>query len=168
MAATIRDATDDDLPAMVAIYNQLVRDTTVLWSDDEQDIDKRRETVAGLRERGFPVLVAEVDGVVAGTASYGDFRDSIDKPGYRYTAELSIHLAVGYRSQGIGPSLLDALLDHARTRGIHVMVAGVDGDNEGSVRFHERHGFVVTARMPDIGFKFGRRLELILMQRTLD
>jgi len=145
-----------------------VRDTTVLWTDDEQTLDKRRATVAALRERGFPVLVADADGVVAGCASYGDFRDSIDKPGYRWTAELSIHLAEGHRGRGVGPLLLDALLEHARRRGIHVMVAGIDGDNDGSVRFHARHGFVETARMPEIGFKFGRRLDLILMQRTID
>ena len=167
MALVIRDAVDDDLPAMVAIYNQLVRDTTVVWTEDEQTIDERRAHTAALRARGFAVLVADIDGVVAGVASYGDFRDSISKPGYRFTAEHSIHLAEGHRGQGIGPVLLDGLLDRARAQGIHTMVAGADGDNEGSIRFHERHGFEVTARMAGLGFKFGRWLDLVLLQRTL-
>ena len=163
----IRDATDDDVSEMVAIYNQLVRDTTVVWTEVEETVEQRGAYFDRLRSRGFAVLVADVDGVVAGVGSYGDFRDSISKPGYRFTAEHSIHLAEGHRGQGIGPVLLDALLDRARAQGIRTMVAGADADNDGSIRFHERHGFEVTARMAGLGFKFGRWLDLVLLQRTL-
>jgi phosphinothricin acetyltransferase len=71
-------------------------------------------------------------------------------------------------ARGIGRSLVDALVDRARREGKHVMVAGIDGENVGSIRFHERLGFFEVARMPELGEKFGRRLDLVLMQRMLD
>ena len=128
--------------------------------------------MAARRARGFPVLVAVDDAAptpkVVGIGTYADFRDSIDKPGYRFTVEHSIHVHRDATGRGIGPRLLDALVAHARRRGAHVMVAGIDGENEGSIRFHERHGFVETARMPQIGHKFGRWLDVVFLQRYLD
>jgi phosphinothricin acetyltransferase len=169
-AVTIRDATDDDLPATLAIYNQLVADTTVTWALEPETLDERRAWVQARRARGFPALVAEdeASGEIVGMATYADFRDSISKPGYRFSAELSIHVHGDRTGQGIGPLLLDALIDHARRRGIHVMVAGVDGDNHGSIRFFTRHGFTETARMREVGHKFGRWLDVVFLQRVLD
>jgi L-amino acid N-acyltransferase YncA len=167
---TIRDATDADLPATLAIYNHLVAETTVSWGYEPETREERQAWWDERRRRGFPLLVGVDDRTteVVAFATYGDFRDSVSKPGYRFTAELSIHVHRDHTGRGIGPLLLDALTARARAAGIHVLVAGVDGANEGSIRFHERHGFVVTARMPEIGFKFGRRLELVLLQRTID
>jgi phosphinothricin acetyltransferase len=167
---SVRDATDDDVPAVVGIVNQLVADTTVLWTDDPDTVDARRALIGARRARGFPTLVATDDatGEVVGHATYADFRDSISKPGYRWTVEHTIHVREDRTGDGVGPLLLGALLDRARAAGVHVMVAGIDGANEGSIRFHERHGFVVTARMPEIGHKFGRWLDLVLMQRYVD
>jgi L-amino acid N-acyltransferase YncA len=166
----VRDATDDDLEATLVIYNQLVAETMVTWQDEPETLDERRAWVAARRARGFPVLVAvdEGSGTVAGIGAYGDFRDSISKSGYRFTVEHSIHVREGWRSRGVGPLLLDALVERARAAGVHVMVAGIDGANEGSIRFHERHGFVETARMPEVGYKFGRWLDLVLLQRFID
>jgi L-amino acid N-acyltransferase YncA len=170
MSITVRDAADDDVPAIVAIVNQLVAETTVLWTDDDDTTRARRALIEARRARGFPTLVAVDDatGEVVGHATYADFRDSIAKPGYRWTVEHTIHVRQDRTGAGIGPVLLAALIERAGAAGIHVMVAGIDGENEGSVRFHERHGFVVTARMPQVGRKFGRWLDLVLMQRYLD
>ena len=99
--------------------------------------------------------------------SFGDFRDSMHWPGYRFTAELSIHVRGDRRGGGIGAALMAALVERARGAGIHVLVAGIDADNAGSIRFHQRLGFVEVARMPETGYKFGRRLDLVLMQRIL-
>src|SRR4029079_15022920 len=97
----------------------------------------------------------------------GDFRDSVRWPGYAPTVEHSIHVREDCWGRGIGRSLIDALVAHARAEGKHVMVAGIDSENVGSIRFHERCGFVEVARMPGIGFKFGRWLTLVLLQRRL-
>ena len=117
---------------------------------------------------GRPALVAVDDGAVVGWAGYGDFRDSTRWPGNRFTVEHSIHVQEASWRSGVGRALMESLVDRARHDGKHVMVAGIDSANRQSIRFHEALGFVEVARMPEIGEKFGRWLDLILMQRTLD
>ncbi len=164
----VRDCTEADLPASLAIFNELIPTTTVAWRDDPFTLEWRTEWFARQQERGFPVLVA-VDGAeVTGVASYGDFRNTPHLEGYRFTVEHSIHVAGDRRGDGIGRLLMDALVDRARGAGLHVMVGAIDGGNVDSIRFHERMGFVEVARMPETGFKFGRWLDLVLMQRILD
>ncbi len=107
-------------------------------------------------------------GTVVGWATYGDFRDSARWPGYRHTVEHSIHVREACWGRGVGRALVEALTTRARRDGKHVMVAAIDADNLRSIRFHEHVGFVEVARMPEIGEKFGRRLDLVLMQRILD
>jgi L-amino acid N-acyltransferase len=169
MSISIRDAADDDLPAILEIVNQGIVDSTTSWALEPESADERGHWMAARRARGFPVIVAMDDarGEVVGLASYGDFRDSISKPGYRFCVEHTILIHQNRTGEGIGPILLGELIERARAAGIHVMVAGIDGENEGSIRFHERHGFVETARMPEVGFKYGRWLDLVLMQRTI-
>ncbi len=87
-------------------------------------------------------------------------------PGYRYVVELSVHVAEAHRGAGIGRELLTELIARARAAGKTQIVAGIDGDNLASIRFHERLGFREVARMPSIGLKFGRWLDLVLMQRS--
>jgi L-amino acid N-acyltransferase len=116
---------------------------------------------------GNPVLVAEVEGRVIGFAASDDFRDTAKWPGYRFTVEHTIHIDAAHQGSGVGGSLLQALLRRATTAGKHVMIGAIDGDNAGSIRFHQRHGFIEVARLPETGFKFGRWLDLVLLQRTL-
>ena len=122
---------------------------------------------ADQRRRGFPTLVAIDRGEIVGVAAYGDFRDSRHWPGYRFTAELSIHVRSDRHGRGIGRLLMEELFARARTGGIHVLVAAVDAGNTESIAFHERLGFAEVARMPETGFKFGRWLDLVLMQRVV-
>jgi L-amino acid N-acyltransferase YncA len=117
---------------------------------------------------GNPVLVAVVDDRVAGWASYGDFRDSVRWPGYRFTVEHTIHVDESAWGSGVGRALMTALVDHARAAGMHTMIAGIDGANDASIRFHERLGFVTVARVPEVGAKLGRWLDLVLMALPLD
>lgn len=114
------------------------------------------------------MLVAESDDTVVGFATYEHFRGEGKWPGYRYTAELSIHVAEAHWGKGIGRALIEALVKRARSAGIHVLVAGIDSANEASMRFHERLGFEVVGRLPQTGAKFGDWLDLVLMQRILD
>ncbi|BCP51528.1 N-acetyltransferase [Kaistia sp. 32K] len=161
----IRPATEADVPAILAIYNDAVLHTNAIWNDDVVDLDNRLAWFAARQAQGYPVLVAVEDETVLGYASYGDFRAF---QGYRFTIENSIYVASDARGKGAGTALLGALVEHAAANGKHVMVAGIEAGNSVSIRLHERHGFVETARMPQLGFKFGRYLDLVFMQKTLD
>ena len=163
----VRDAEDSDLPQIVEIVNALLPTTTIEWTETQYTLGNRRDWLARHRYAGEPVLVADVDGEIAGFASYGDFRDSQKWPGYRFVVEHTVHVRERHWRTGIGRALLDALLQRAAVSGKRVMVGAVDGDNVGSIAFHERCGFVEVARMPGIGFKLGRWLTLVLLQRQV-
>jgi L-amino acid N-acyltransferase len=163
----VRDAVDADMPAVCDIYNALIPSTTVAWTETLQTLEERQAWFVAQQRAGYPVLVAEVDGGVGGFAAYGSFRGSGKWPGYRYTVEHTIHVREELRGRGVGRALLLALIDRARAADVHVMVAAIDGDNNGSIAFHERLGFVTVAHMPEVGHKFGRWLDLVLMQRVL-
>jgi phosphinothricin acetyltransferase len=162
--ASIRAARQTDLPAILAIYNDAVANTTAIWNETLSDLDGRRSWWRERTARGFPVLVAEAGGEVAGYASYGDFRPF---QGYRFTVENSVYVRKELRGKGIAAALMDALLAEARKQGLHAMVAGIEAGNATSIRLHRRFGFSEVARMPEIGFKFGRWLDLVLMQKIL-
>lgn len=161
---TVREATDEDLPALLAIHNEAVRTTTAIWDEDEVDLEDRREWLHQRRAAGFPVLVAEVDGVVAGYTSYGPWRP---KSGYRHTVENSLYVLASHHGQGLGSELLDALLAHARAGDFHRMMAMIESSNEVSVALHRRRGFRVVGEMDQVGTKFGRWLDLTVMQLDL-
>jgi phosphinothricin acetyltransferase len=165
---TVRDATPQDLPEITAIYNALLETTTHEWTETLHTVAEREQWLADQNRSGHPALVAIESGEVAGWATYGDFRDSERWPGYRFTIEHSIHVREASWGHGIGRELVNALVERARREGKHVMVAGIDAANTGSIRFHERVGFFEVGRLPEIGEKFGRRLDLVLMQRMLD
>jgi phosphinothricin acetyltransferase len=164
-AVVVRDAVDADIPATLDIYNELVPTTTIAWTEERQTLDERRDWFIEQRRRDFPVLVAVAGGEVIGTAAYGDFRDSVHWPGYRFTAELSIHVRGDRRGTGVGRLLMEALVERAGRDGIHVLVAAIDAANRESIAFHESLGFEEVGRLPETGFKFGRWLDLVLMQR---
>lgn len=156
----IRDATAADLPQITEIYNSIVLSSTAIYNDKPATIDERTAWWRARVERGFPVLVAHENDTVLGFASFGDFRSW---PGYRLTVEGTVHIRDGVRSRGIGSQLLAELITRARAAGMHVMVAGVDSQNQASLRFLERHGFVRRGHLAEVGFKFGRYLNLTLL-----
>ena len=164
----IRDALDADMPRCRDLYNSLIDSTTVAWTEQEQSLDERRSWFRRQQREGYPVIVAQDTIDVVGFAAYGSFRGSGKWPGYRHTVEHTIHVGRDSWGQGVGRSLMEELIDRARRQDVHVMVGAIDGDNVDSIRFHERLGFVETARMPEVGHKFGRWLDLVLMQRILE
>lgn len=162
--SAIRPATEADIPAILAIYNDAVLNTTAIWNETPADLDNRRAWFATRKAQGYPVLVADSGGGAIGYASFGDWRSF---EGYRHTVEHSVYVANGVRGGGIGSALVLALLEAARGLGKHVMLGGIEAGNVASIRLHEKLGFVETARMPGVGVKFGRRLDLVFMQRDI-
>jgi phosphinothricin acetyltransferase len=162
--AAIRAAGEGDLAGVLAIYNDAVEHTTAIWNDVIVDLDNRRNWWRGRVDAGFPVLVAVESDQVLGYASYGPFR-AFD--GYRQTVEHSVYVAESARRRGLATALLQALEAEARRAGMHVMVGGIAAENEPSIRLHQKLGFKETARMPEVGQKFGRYLDLVFMQKVL-
>ena len=160
----VRAAGEVDLPGILAIYNHEVAHTTAIWNDAPVELAERRSWYEARRARSYPVLVADMDGQIAGYASFGDFR-LFD--GYRFTVEHSVYVAERARRQGIATKLVQRLLEEARLQAKHVMLGGIASDNAASLALHERLGFVESARMREVGYKFGRWLDLIFMQKIL-
>lgn len=161
----IREAGEADLPAILEIYNDAVRETTAIWNEVIVDLDNRRRWMMERQGRGFPVLVAELDGETVGYASYGDWRPH---DGYRHTREHSIYVLKTCRGQGIGKRLLEALVDAARARGVHVLIGCIEAGNEASIALHTRLGFRHVGTFRQVGQKFGRWLDLACLERVLD
>jgi L-amino acid N-acyltransferase len=160
----IRHATAQDLPAILAITNHAIEHTTASWQTEPTTLDIRLQWWQERQAAGQPVLVSEIDGEIAGFASYGSFRAY---GGYALTVEHSIYVDGRFQRRGLGRAFLGALLDHATNARLHVMVGAISADNAVSIRLHEQFGFVTTGRMPEVGRKFGRWLDLVLMQKTL-
>jgi L-amino acid N-acyltransferase len=163
---SIRAMTIHDLTSVVGIYNASIF-TSTTWSDNPQTVEQRAAWFAQRAANGDGTFVAD-DGEVVGFAAYGEFRDNAVWPGYRFTVENSVHVHADHHGRGIGCSLMTALIHHAASAGKHVMIAAVDGDNVGSITFHERLGFTEVGRLPQTGWKFDRWLDLVLLQRSLD
>jgi L-amino acid N-acyltransferase len=163
----IRDAVSQtDIAAISSLYNALIDTSTIAWTEHRETLATRQDWFAEQQSQGYPVLVAESDGDVVGYASFGDFRDAIKWPGYRFVVEHTVHIREDQWGRGVGRALMAELIRRARQLGKTQMVGGVDGANDASIQFHERLGFVEVARMPQIGFKFDQWLDLVLLQRS--
>ncbi len=160
----IRDAIANDIESITAIYNEVLETSTAIYTDHPVTVADRLNWWQARREQGYPVLVAVDREAVIGFASFGDFRAW---PGYRFTVEHTVHVAASSRGQGVGSELITALISRARLAGKHVMLGAVDAENSPSLRFHERLGFERVAHFREIGYKFGRYLDLIFLQYWL-
>lgn len=160
----IRDAEESDLGAILAIFNAVIASSTAVYRDEPVPLEERRAWFEARRARGFPVLVAEQDGAVVGFASYGPYRDYW---GYRFTVEHTVHIDASARRGGVGTALVAALIGRAEAQGLHLMLGAVDGENAGSIRFHEKLGFEQSGRIREVGCKFGRWLDVVFMQKRL-
>ncbi|OKL44236.1 GNAT family N-acetyltransferase [Pseudovibrio exalbescens] len=162
----IRPAIHDDLPALLMIHNDAVRNSAAIWLVEEDTLDDRRAWFETRTKQGFPVFVAEAaDGTFLGYASYGPYKE---KSGYDLTVEHSVYVMPEAHGSGAGSALLKALIAQAREDGYHVMIAGIDSLNDGSIRFHERFGFKTSGVLPQVGFKYNRWLDLVIMTLILN
>lgn len=155
----IRPARPADAAAICAIWNPVIRDTTVTFTTEVKDPATLARQIATQ-----PFLVAETEGTVIGFVTFSQFRAG---PGYALTMEHSVHVAEGTRGAGFGRALMEAAHARAAAEGAHSFIAGIGGENAGGVRFHSAIGYGTVARIPQAGHKFGRWHDLVLMQKFL-
>lgn len=160
----IRDATIEDLPGILEIYNHAIINTTAVYSEEPHTLDMRLAWYNDRISSCFPVFAAEINGEIAGFSTFGHFRAW---PCYRYTVEHSVYVHIDHRGKGLSKLLLQPLIDRAREMKLHAMIAGIDGENEVSYRLHQSFGFVEVAHFKEVGFKFGRWLDLKFMELIL-
>lgn len=161
----VRPATEGDVEAISSIYNESVANNTASWDVNPEPLSVRREWFAARQAAGNAVVVAELDGRVVGYGAWAPFRA---KEGYARTMEHSLYVTPDARGHGVGRLLLQAIIDTATDAGVHVLVGALSHENDVSMALHERFGFTEVGRMPQVGAKFGRWLDLVLVQRVLD
>jgi phosphinothricin acetyltransferase len=157
----IDNATAADFEQVLAIYNEVIRNSTAVYSDAEFDESNGRIWFDSKLSSGFPFVVARDAAGVSGFGAFGAFRAW---PCYRHSVEHSLHVRADCRGQGIGRALLQELMARASAMGKHVMVAGIDTENQASIGLHRSLGFNRVGHFHEVGFKFGRWLDLEFMQ----
>ena len=161
----VRPATHEDLPAILEIYNEAVLNTTATYDYEPRTLEHRAAWFEDHAKNQYPVFVAvNDDGRVVGWSALNRYHD---RKGYQFTSENSVYVAADQRGRGIGKLLMKPLIEAARRRGIHAILAGIDADNEASTRLHASFGFVKVAHFKQVGFKFGRWLDVIYMELLL-
>ena len=162
---TIRHAREADLPAIAAIYAYHVANGLVSFETVAPDEDEMRRRWRALVEARYPYLVAERGGAACGYAYAGPYRA---RPAYRHTVEDSVYIEPSAQRRGIGTALLRALIEACTERGFRQMVAiVVDSGHPASIRLHRAAGFEVAGTLRSVGFKHGRWLDTVIMQRAL-
>ena len=159
----VRPAEVDDLPAILAIYSHAVLNSTATADEEPQPLAQRLAWWQVHERENMPIFVAEIDGEVVGWSSLSRFHPRV---AYRFTAEDSIYIAEEHRGRGLGRALLSPLMARAQTLGLHAVVALITADNAASIALHQRFGFEPVGRLPQVLRKFGRWLDLAILQRT--
>ena len=167
MSPTLRDAEARDLPAITALYAREVEGGTATFETTPPDLEEMSRRFVSVRRHALPWLVAELDGAFAGYAYASPFRP---RPAYRFGVEVSIYVQDHARRRGVGRALLEALITRTRDRGLrHIIGAVSDSDTSAaSIALHRSLGFRDAGVYRQVGWKFGRWLDVTLMQLDMD
>ena len=160
----VRHATENDLPQILDIYNEIIMHTTAVYYYEPHTLEMRRQWFAERKQQGFPVFVAEEDGVILGLSSIGPFRAPT---AYKYSVENTVHVAAMARGRGIGKLLMPPIIEAAKELNMHTIIAGIDATNEVSLHLHKGFGFVEVAHFKEVGYKFDKWLDLKFLQLIL-
>ena len=161
MAINIRPYKTDDTQAILAIINHNILHSTSLYDYNIRSYEQQKTILEEKINKNFPVIVAELDGIVVGFGMYSEFRY---REAYQFTVEHSVYVSEDFQSKGIGKQLLQELINLARKQKIHTMIGVIDSENQGSVVFHEKFGFKTVGIIKESGYKFDRWLDSVLMQ----
>jgi L-amino acid N-acyltransferase len=160
----ISPATRADLAEIIGIYNEVIRNSTAVYQEVELNVERGEAWFGAKVASGYPFLVARDASGVTGFGSFGEFRAW---PCYRHSVEHSVHVRSDRRGRGIGRALVVELMRQAAAMHKHVMIAGIDADNAASIKLHESLGFTNVGHFHEVGFKFGRWLDLVFLQCRL-
>jgi L-amino acid N-acyltransferase len=161
----IRSAAETDLPQILDIYNEVILNTTAVYNYDPHTLEMRQAWFAEKQAKGLPVFVAiEEENTIVGFSTYGPFRSW---QAYQYTVENSVYVKADQRGKGIAKLLMQPIIDSAKAAGMHTMVAGIDATNKASIHLHQQFGFTEVACFKEVGYKFGRWLDLAFLQLIL-
>lgn len=165
MEIKIRPYQTEDTQAILDIINYNILNSTALYDYNVRSYDQQKTILEDKINKGFPVIVAELDGVVAGFGMYSEFRF---REAYKYTVEHSVYVNNDFHGKGIGKILLQELIVLAKKQGLHTMIGVIDAENQSSITFHEKFGFTTAGIIKDSGFKFDRWLHSVFMQLILE
>jgi len=158
---TIRKAAMEDLAAITEIYNEAILKTVATFDTEPKTVEEQKPWFESHDSR-HPILVAEQDGTIVGWASLSKWSD---RCAYSDTAELSVYVKEELRGRGIGKKLMREILDQGQKKGLHTVLARIAESNEVSVRLHEAFGFEHVGTMKEVGRKFGKLLDVHMMQK---
>lgn len=159
------DCGPEHLEDIRAIFNEAIANSTALYEDDPRSVEVMAAWWKTKQEKNLPVIgVIDEAGALMGFASYGPFRPF---PGYRHTVEHSVYVNSHFRGRGLGSQLLERITLRAQEQGYHGMIGVIDADNKLSIALHERQGFTQCAHIQQVGFKFGRWLDVVMYQKLL-
>jgi L-amino acid N-acyltransferase YncA len=165
MEIKIRPYQTEDTQVILDIINYNILNSTALYDYNVRSYEQQKTILEDKINKGFPVIVAELDGVVAGFGMYSEFRF---REAYKYTVEHSVYVNNDFHGKGIGKILLQELIDLAKKQGLHTMIGVIDAENQSSITFHEKFGFTTAGIIKDSGFKFDRWLHSVFMQLILE
>lgn len=160
----IRVATENDVAAILAIFNEALIHTTAVYAYEPATYDEHWAWFKHKQEETLPVFVAEDEKGLLGYITYGQFRPRV---AYRYAMELSIYVDQRARNQGIGKALMEVILDHAEKAGIKTLICGIDSENKASIALCTKFGFNHAGTLTNVGYKFGHWLHLAFYQLEL-
>ena len=161
MEINIRPYKTDDTQAILAIINHNILHSTSLYDYNIRSYEQQKTILEEKINKNFPVIVAELDGIVVGLGMYSEFRF---REAYQFTVEHSVYVSEDFHGNGVGKQLLQELINLARKQKIHTMIGVIDSENQGSVVFHEKFGFKTLGIIKESGYKFDRWLDSVLMQ----
>ncbi|OUD34654.1 GNAT family N-acetyltransferase [Flavobacterium sp. FPG59] len=165
MKTTIRAYKTEDTQAILEIINYNILHSTALYDYNTRTLEQQMSILADKQSKNFPVIVAEIGGVVVGFGMYSEFRF---REAYKFTVEHSVYVSQDHHGKGIGKLLLEELIVLAKKQNLHTMIAVIDSENHSSVEFHEKFGFKTVGIIKESGFKFDRWLHSVFMQLILE
>jgi phosphinothricin acetyltransferase len=165
MEITLRAYQTEDTQEILDIINYNILHSTALYDYTIRTYEQQKSLLDDKIAKGFPIIVAEINGTITGFGMYGEFRF---KEAYKYTVEHSVYVNTDFHGKGIGKRLLQELIDTAKKQRLHTMIAVIDAENQSSVEFHEKFGFTTVGVIKESGFKFDRWLHSVFMQLILE
>jgi phosphinothricin acetyltransferase len=164
MEIKIRDYQIQDCPVILDIINDAILNSSALYDYNERTLPTQEAIFDEKLQKGFPVIVAEINNEVVGFGYYNEFRF---REAYKFTVEHSVYANKNYIGKGIGKLMLTELIERAKQQNLHTMIGVIDSENTNSIDFHKKFGFEEVGFLKETGFKFNRWLHSVFMQKML-